>query len=443
MADEQTPGHPLSGAVDGGVVDPDGGRGIAARLLRGLGALVLVASLSVFLFQRWSELGDLGRYGLLLAQTVVLMVTGFACAQWLREPKGARAFVAVALVAVVACFAVLGGLVWSQFQWLGSPGTYPDSLVWQAVSAAWVLGVAAVSLGVLTPISRVGFTILARASARPLTGLFLASCALLLVPVREPWAVAALALAAVAAFAAFARRGVARDPALRTLEGGFALLLPLAPVAVVLGRGVWFYPGADLLFAVAATLMVAILREISLRLAGTQPWARVLDRISATTALLAGAGWAVLVASHGPDELFLPVFGLVAGGLIGELSLRARDGRTDYRLLAASVASGSVALNALLLDGVIAAAIALVVGIAVAAQAVATRHPWLLVAALVAGLAGLGDLVAMAIGTVELGAWGWLAVIGTAAILAGSALERGLFSRAAARWRGHPAVDGR
>ncbi len=420
--------------TDGGL--RTGGPVLAARLLRGLGAVVLVASLSVFLFQGWSGAGDLGRYGLLLAQTVLLMATGFASARWLGEPKGARVFVGVALVAVVASFAVLGGLVWSQFQWLGAPGSFPESLVWQAVSGAWALGAAAGSVPLLAPVSRIGFTILARHSARPLTGLFLGSCALLLVPVRDPWTVGVLGALVGAGLAAFARRGLARDPGLRTPEGGFALVLPLLPVGVALGRGVLFYPGADLLLAVATLVAFAALREAARCTEPGGRWGTALDRAGATAAIAAGLAWAELLvpAALGHDAL-LPVFGLVAGGLTAELSRRAHRSGKAYRLLAAALASASVAANGLIMDTLVAAVTALAVGIAVAALAVAERRPWILAAALVAGLAGLGDLVVLAVGSVELGAWGWLALIGTAAVLGGSALERGLVRRLAAGWR--------
>lgn len=425
------------------ITGDSGGGALAARLLRGLGAAVLVASLSVFLFQGWSEAGDLGRYGLLLAQTVVLMAAGFACVHWLREPKGARVFVAVALVAVVANFAVLGALLWSRYQWLGSFGTYPEAMVWRAVSGAWVLGLTAASVPLLAGVSRIGFTILARHSARSLTALFLASCAVLLVPVREPWSVAVLSTLVVAAFAYRARRGIATDPALRTLEGGFALCLPLLPAGVALGRGVLFYAGEDLLFAAGCTLAFLGLREVSRSLVDHARWGARLDRAGAVAAILAGLAWAEValwVRGLGA-EAFLPVFGLVAGGLILEVSWRAWRAPAAFRLLAAGVASVPVAANVLLTDSLGAAVSALAVGIAVAALAVTERRLWLLAVAGLATLAGLGELVALAVDSVRIGAWGWLAVIGSAAVLAGSALERFDWRDAADRWRGNAGAD--
>ena len=69
-----------------------------SEALRLLGAGVLVASMSVFLLQGWNEGNDISRYLLLLSQTGLLAVAGFAMAYGLKETKGARMFFGLALI---------------------------------------------------------------------------------------------------------------------------------------------------------------------------------------------------------------------------------------------------------------------------------------------------------------------------------------------------------
>ncbi len=85
------------------------------RVLRGLGAGVVAASATTFLFQQWDSGDDLTRYFALLAQSGVLAAIGFFCAVWIRESKSARTFMALAAGMVPALFCILGGLVYSQF----------------------------------------------------------------------------------------------------------------------------------------------------------------------------------------------------------------------------------------------------------------------------------------------------------------------------------------
>jgi len=310
---------------------------LAARLLRVLGGGVLVASLGIFLFQGWNDASDLGRFGLLFAQTLMLMAAGLASGRYLHEPKGARVFVGIGLVAVVANFAVLGGILWSQ---------YP-------------LGTVAATVGQ-------GTAGLAGASA---------------------WVLASTA-------------------------------------------------GAALLLATATTLAWAVARFATTRMLTAASLRRWLEAASGAGALAVGGLWAQYTATLVDWSLpaCLPVLGLVGGGLLIEQSLRAEVARQAYRLAGVTTAAVSVAVTVIMVDAKAAAALALLVGIAAAVYAFTERHAWLLAPAAIASLAGLADLVARAAGAIDIGAWGWLALAGTATVIAGSLVERFTPARIAAVW---------
>ena len=107
-----------------------------SEALRILGAAVLVASMSVFLLQGWSEGNDISRYLLLLTQTGLLAAAGFAMSHGLRETKGARIFFGLALGSIPANFTILGALLYSVFQWDGGLINYPDYAHWQIENLA-------------------------------------------------------------------------------------------------------------------------------------------------------------------------------------------------------------------------------------------------------------------------------------------------------------------
>ena len=132
--------------------------------LRMLGAGVVTISISLFLFQNWDTGNDIQRYFLLLAQTVLLAGSGLLTAQVLREYKGARVFLLLALVASIANFAILGALIYSTVQWDSALGSYPAFSLWQADSFTSVMWTMLVAITVLTPTVHVAFRALSRNS---------------------------------------------------------------------------------------------------------------------------------------------------------------------------------------------------------------------------------------------------------------------------------------
>jgi len=226
-------------------------------LLRTGGTAALVIALAQFLLIGVHVDNDLQRFGLLLSQTGLFTGCAFMLQRFLQDTRSARLLLGVALVSVVAGFAVLGAMLYATFPLDGGPvpvdgsGSWPDAsssvdglatfTQWQAGSAIETLIAAAVATLVLLPTARFGFAVLARDSAGRLTTLTALASLALLVPVRDPLLtglIAAVTLLAVAA----AQRGMAdRDPTLTTAEGRFARAIPFLPAGVVIARTVLLY----------------------------------------------------------------------------------------------------------------------------------------------------------------------------------------------------------
>lgn len=394
-----------------------------ASLLRVLGAAVLTGALSIFLFQGWHGGGDLHRFALLLAFTATLTGAGFATGHVIGEHKGARLFLTLALAAVITSFAVAGGLVYAAFG-AGGASALPAFAHWDAGSPAAAAIAAAGAVLVLGPVAWVGLRVLARRSAGKLTGLFLAANAALLLPVRDPEAVAVL-LGVLSVWLVPRVFGAARrDRSLATREGRFARALVLAPVLVMAGRALFLYAASALLFTTLGALTFVALRQLCLELPRDTRLRAMLERAAvlpaAATAL--GAGGVVLDVGHA--SLWLPCVALVFAGLLVELSVRASaDGAALRRLASAAVTLG-LTLNLLVYPSVATALLCVSGGLLVVVYGYSVEQKQVFGSGLVTMLVGLAWELVRVASLFALGDWSSLALLGTSAIVLASVLER-------------------
>jgi hypothetical protein len=235
-----------------------------SEALRMLGAAVLVASMSVFLLQGWSEGNDIYRYLLLLTQTGLLAAAGFAMSHGLRETRGARIFFGLALVSIPANFVILSALVYSVLQWDAGLINYPDYALWQIDTLAGTGLTLGGAMLVLVPITLLCYAIMARRSARSLSLHFILLNTLLLLPIRGSLAAGTIALVG----AVYALKVVAKltrnDRSLKTGEGKFALASLFIPIGIILFRSMYFYQIDSLMVAMVSMALFLSARQVSL-----------------------------------------------------------------------------------------------------------------------------------------------------------------------------------
>ena len=85
-------------------------------ILRILGAGAVLIAMYSFLVKGWDNGDDMFRYFLMLGHTGALAAIGLASGYWLKESKGARLLLTLALISVPANFAILGAFLFSQPQ---------------------------------------------------------------------------------------------------------------------------------------------------------------------------------------------------------------------------------------------------------------------------------------------------------------------------------------
>jgi len=324
-----------------------------AGVLRTLGALVIVAGLCSHLLQGWSAWGDLSRLYVLLGITAAFAVTGFAVSGLVREQKGARVFVSLGLVAVVASLTTLGGLLEEMFSWsqLSGGGVWRvDTLALQDYLPGQLGVMFAVALLTLVPVTWMAFCVLARDQVKQLSMLFALCSLLICIPARDSWPLGLTILVSLALPLYYAVGALKSHVVFATLEGRFALLSLFFPALVMLARLFWLYE-ADVLLSWMLLMIsfvgVHLLRQQDMVKAVYQP---VLSAIGFT--VFTGVVITTVSLLHPllADELILPLAGVLIGFACfwsGMVHPRVKSG---FELLAGLCMAIAVVINLLFND---------------------------------------------------------------------------------------------
>ena len=215
------------------------------QVLRWLGSLLLLGASASFMLEGWNTFDSQLRYWLFLAYTLGLAGLGIVLGWRIREDKGARTLLGLAVAGIAAQFSQLGAMIHSLVAI--DNGTLPDALRYQAGSWAVVAGDAAALL-LLVPVASMGFAALHRPEARRLSAAYLLACAGLLIPVRDGLALTSLILGVILLIYWFDGRYMAGTPHGTTGEGIVSRLLVLLPLGILLARA-GFYPQSAIFVA--------------------------------------------------------------------------------------------------------------------------------------------------------------------------------------------------
>lgn len=398
------------------------------HVLRTLGAGAVVASMSMFMLQGWEFGDDTNRYFLLLAQTLLMTAGGFALSYGLKENKGARLFLGLALLSVTANFTTLGALIFSQVQWLGELVSYSDAARWQSNDELGMIAAVLAGFLLLTPVSAFAFRLFSGPESRRFTASYIMINCLLLLPMRSSGSAILLALIGVGIAIATIRSLNKETLQLRTPAGHFAKALLFAPAMLIMARSLLLYQ-VDALFVLALSSFAWFtIRTISLSLSN--------DSLRRMTLNVASFPLAVCIAANAADvshSVFGTynsslLLGMVFAGLCYELSLRFPQAEGLARAI------GNVALTIGILTFLVdsQSMLSSLSGafVALFAAGIVKQHEhkkllWLnLVTAGIAFLAFLSELTEW----IDLGQWETMGALGAASIVIASLFERGYLS---------------
>lgn len=393
------------------------------RLLRGLGAITLLASVSIYLYQGFGQGSDISRYLILLAHTVGLAGVGLVCSLWLKEQKGARLLLMLTLVFISANFAIIAAFVYSI---AGAPATdLHGSITWVASYSAKTILLFSSALLVLVPLIVFGFKVIARRSAMRFSVVFLVGNLLLLLPSRNEMFIGLLALSLLIGVIYHVVKASALDVTLKNREGFIAKTILFVPLMILLGRNMFHSLGAIVPLIIAVSLLLAA-RQCSNSLAAKSALRSLLESISILPIIGVAASVSSLVGSelHASLSTGAFVFSIVAGALFFELSLRASIAKHVYGSLAAVLITVLACANLLFSLDVTSSIYCFLSGAGLVGFAVFSERRYVLAFGSITVLASMAFGVISIIDGFAFHNWFSLAGLGVLAIVFGSLIEK-------------------
>lgn len=315
----------------------------APRLLRFVGGGMLIAAAATFMVQHWKPGDDIARYFWLVGLSVTVCATGWFCGLRLGDGRGARTLFGLVLGIAPVHFAVLGGLLYSQFALDPTPLSVGRAL-WEAPSPFAAALTALVGVALLWPMCWLSLRVFVRENASRLATAFIVANALVLVPLRAPSTVAWLVLAASVLVIYLQQRVFVGNVSLSTGEGRLSRALLAVPLVILVGRTLVLYESTQA-FTGAVWLVASVLAFLKTPLLSSKP-----DKLSGAQTLAGltsawGAGLlgdALVNSAHLDGVLRIPAYGLPVAGMWLALSTFAIAPAALRRSAALAFASTAV-----------------------------------------------------------------------------------------------------
>ena len=399
---------------------------ILPRVLRSIGAIIIVVSASSFLFQHWAPGNDLQRYLLLLGFTSILSLGGLFCGLRLKESKGARTLLGLTLALTPINFTVMGAMLFSQFSWDSAFAKLPGYATWIAASPTMAILIAAGGIVILSPLCHLSFMTLGHNRAKLLSIAYILGNLTLLLPTRQPNLIAAVFVLLVVSLTYAEARFFSRETSLNTFEGRLSRGMLWIPSLILVGRACYFYTPSQLFVSAILTSM-ALLSFIFLpQLTDRKSWQHTLQ-ISST--IMASLAWINLVDLLNrswalSDQWSLPLATLPIAGLLALLSRYAIGNGSNYRRTAAIVAILSAAVNLLFFPSLTSSFFCLLIAVCVLTYGYLVEQKIIFFSGLCDALLGLGYHLKTAFSYYSLTGWSSLMILGVLIIISASLLER-------------------
>ncbi len=397
-----------------------------SRVLRGIGAIIIIAAASTFLFQHWTPGNDLERYLLLLGFTSVLSASGLFCGLKLKESKGARTLLGLTLAVTPINFAIMGALLFSQFSWDGAFAKLPGYATWVATSPGMALLSALGGIVLLAPLSHFSFLTLGHNRAKLLSIAFILSNLTLLLPTREPNIIAGMLVLLVTGLIFNEMRSFSRETTLNTFEGRLSRGMLWVPAVILVGRGCYFYTPSQLL--ISALLIAAALLSFFIfpQLTEKKSWQQAMQTCGA---VLACAAWINLAEMlfrtwHLDDQWALPLISLPLVALLSKLASYAVGTGNNYRRAATIIAIIGASANLLIFPSLFTALFCLLISASALIHGFLIEQKIIFFSGVIGALLSIGYHLKSAFNHFSLTGWSSLMVIGVLSIVGASLLER-------------------
>jgi hypothetical protein len=402
-----------------------------ARILRQIGAIVLIASAATFMLQNWAAMESLYRYGSFLAFTAGLALLGFYCGGIVKEDKGARTFLGIAAAILPAHFAQLGALIYAS--WLGKAADVPHLFRFEAPGTVETLLTVLCALAILLPVCYAGVSAMARQQALKIVLLFAGLNSLLLIPSRDPALVSLLVVMAMVVPAYYCWNYFSKFSAMQTWEGRAMQAMLYAPSAILIGRS--FLYGENAVVIGLGFIFVALAMWFG---GASIAWLKSFGSFAQVVSLLPlFVGWLTMVYGmffsnaamvvqivEFADALWVPLLVLPYGVFVSALSYHAIDSGVGYRKFAAWFVSLAMLWHLVEDAALLSSFLCVLTMIAAITSAFVLEDRNILKLGFGGLCLSLGYHLWYAIDLVDISPWLSLAITGTIVVLASTRFEK-------------------
>lgn len=405
---------------------------LLSKVLRRIGALILLTSAASFILQGWTDWDSFTRYFVFLSFTSILAAAGIFCGLRLGEDKGARTLLAVATAIVPAHFLQLGAFIYSGI--LIDKANIPGMFLYQAPSMLAALATVLLACAFIVPISYLGFSALARVKARELTACYLLANAMLLLPVRGASLIAGIATILFIVLARASFYNFSRERAMKNLDGRLAQSMLFVPFFLLLARSSVVYSIDGLLTSVLCAALAFFAFAIA-RMSSTEARRNFLEVLGVS--LTASSWWnfstSVFFGSSGllqslgvlkTSSYEIPLIILPITLLLIMVSFFTVSFSRGLRQLGTQLALVAALTQLVLIGGISASLLCIILGLSAIVTAFSLEDRVLFYSGVLSLGAGLLYHLKSAALLYSMSPWLSLAVLGLAVVVGASYLER-------------------
>ncbi len=321
---------------------------IPTKLLRVLGVFVIILASAIYLFQGANAVDPIQRHWIFIGITALFGGLTWFLGGALKEMKGARTFISLAVASIPVLFTQMGSMIYALA--VGTSEKMSTMLDFSMITGGNFTLIAVLTSVLSIPLILFGNRILARNQQKALSILMLFGNILLLFPVRTLIPVSIILIVAVIVLLTYIMKVFNSDSTVANTEGTISLVTLFLPIVIIGIRTLMIYGEGPIFTGLLCVLsgVVAVVLPMNRKHAILGSLVQVAGIFSVIVGWIMAIGHLVINVS----ELHYYLLALPIGGIVYALSftLKTKAGlivrRIAVLIIAGFLAMGQVIFSA-------------------------------------------------------------------------------------------------
>jgi len=285
---------------------------IPTKLLRGLGVFVIILASAIYLFQGSNGIDPIQRHWIFIGITALFGGLTWFLGGALKEMKGARTFISLAVASIPVLFTQLGSMIHALV--VGKSAEMSTMLDFSLITVGNFTIIALLTSFISIPIILFGNRILARNQQKALTLFMILGNVLLLFPVRSLIPVSSILIVAVIVLLRYIMKTYNSDSTVSNTEGTISLVTLFLPIVIIGLRTVSIYGQGPVFTGLLCILsgVVAVVLPMNRKRVLLGSFVQITGIVSVIVGwIMAIGGWVLDISELHYYLLAIPVGGIV------------------------------------------------------------------------------------------------------------------------------------